>query len=647
MAPAARSRDLSRDARRPGDALTDPVEGRDHAAVLAGPGGDHLVRCGLVSPALREAAIATARRHRADAVDSLLGLQPGVATRAALAAALARGLGLGLIDDDAPPPDPALARFADLADYAALGLLPWRRADGAVVWACTAPDAFTLAQAERLTGGPAVLAVTTRPLLVAALVDLFGADLTQVATEGLRLALPEASAGTPGPAPLRALAVIGGLLGLTLAFLAPLAFAITLSGLITLFYLANLALRVLLVGAGLRGKPAGPPPVADDDLPHYTLLVPLYREPDILPLLADALDRLDYPRALLDVKLLLEADDAETIAAAHALALDERFDLIAVPPSFPRTKPKACNFALPLARGRLLAIYDAEDRPESDQLRRAAAALAAGPPTLACVQARLNFFNADENWLTRMFALDYALWFDYLLPGLDRLGMAIPLGGTSNHFRTETLRAIRAWDPYNVTEDADLGLRLYRHGYTVGLIDSTTYEEATTRLPSWVRQRTRWLKGYMQTFAVQMRRPLSLWRRLGPLAFLGFLAFIAGTFTSALLNPLVWAVWGLWLFSGGTWLDPLFPLPVKIAGLCCWLGGNSLFLYLALVAPFRRRWFALAPWALTITPYWVLMSFAGWRALWQWLRQPFLWEKTAHGQSRHVRAALAGRDLPP
>ncbi|PWR18137.1 glycosyltransferase family 2 protein [Zavarzinia aquatilis] len=630
-----------------GRAPSDLAEGRDFAAVLAGPGGDHLVRCGLVSPSLREAAIVAARRHRADAIDCLLGVQPGVATRTDLAATLARGLGLELIGDDAEPPDGGLARFADLAVYGALGMMPWRRDGDAVVWACTAPDAFSLAQAERLTGGPAVLAVTTRPRLTAALVDMFGADLTRVATQGLSLALPEASAGTRGAGRLRPALFACGLAGALLAFAAPLSAALVAVTLITLFYLANLVLRALLVAAGLRGTPGDAPVLADGDLPHYTVLVPLYREPDILPLLADALDRLDYPRALLDVKLLLEADDAETIAAARALGLEDRFDLIAVPPSFPRTKPKACNFALPLARGRLLAIYDAEDRPESDQLRRAAAALVAGPPTLACVQARLNFFNADENWLTRMFALDYALWFDYLLPGLDRLGMAIPLGGTSNHFRIEALRAVFAWDPYNVTEDADLGLRLYRHGYTVSLIDSTTYEEATTRLPVWVRQRTRWLKGYMQTFAVQMRRPATLWRRLGPRAFFGFLAFIAGTFASALLNPLVWAAWGLWLVSGGAWLDPLFPWPVKIAGLCCWLGGNSLFLYLALVAPFRRRWFSLAPWALTITPYWALMSVAGWRALWQWLRQPFLWEKTTHGQSRRVRAALAGRDLPP
>ncbi|MFZ2871816.1 glycosyltransferase family 2 protein, partial [Zavarzinia sp.] len=554
---------------------------------------------------------------------------------------------LELLPSDSGPPAPDLARRSDLALYIEHQMMPWRRAGDALVFACTSPDAFTLALAERLCGGRAVLAVATRPLLVGALTDRFGAELTRSATEDLRRCRPEASAGTGAPFWQRAVVAGMAVLAVAAVLTAPMAAALVLSSLVTLFYLGNLSLRALLVGAGLRGKPPDPPPLADEDLPTYTLLVPLYREPDILPLLADALDRLDYPRALMDVKLLLEADDGETIAAARALALDQRFDVIAVPPSFPRTKPKACNFALPLARGRLLAIYDAEDRPESDQLRRAAAALMAGPPTLACVQARLNFFNAGENWLTRMFALDYALWFDYLLPGLDRLGMAIPLGGTSNHFRTDILRDVLAWDPYNVTEDADLGMRLYAHGYTVGLIDSTTYEEATTSLTGWIRQRTRWLKGYMQTFAVQMRRPLVLGRRLGVVNFLGFLAFIAGTFTSALLNPVVWAAWGLWLVNGGSWLDPLFPLPVKIAGLCCWLGGNFLFLYLALVAPFRRRWFALAPWALTITPYWALMSVAGWRALWQWSRQPFLWEKTTHGQSRHVRAALAGRDLPP
>src|SRR6185312_3160425 len=219
--------------------------------------------------------------------------------------------------------------------------------------------------------------------------------------------------------------------------------------------------------------------------------------------------------------LVLEADDAETIAAAEAVR-EAGFELVLVPEGVPRTKPKAANFALQFARGEYLVIYDAEDRPEPDQLLKAVAAFRAGPRTLACVQARLNFYNADHNWLTRMFALDYALWFDMLLPGLDRIGMPMPLGGTSNHFRTAILRDIGGWDAFNVTEDADIGIRLAQLGYRVSMLDSTTFEEAPLRFGVWLRQRSRWLKGYMQTWLVHMRDPVSLMRRTGISGFIAF-----------------------------------------------------------------------------------------------------------------------------
>ena len=183
-----------------------------------------------------------------------------------------------------------------------------------------------------------------------------------------------------------------------------------------------------------------------------------------------------------------------------------------VPPSHPQTKPKACNFALRFARGEYLVVYDAEDRPEPDQLRKVVATFRRSPPNTACLQCRLNYYNVNENWLTRMFTLDYALWFDQMLPGLERLGMPIPLGGTSNHFRIDVLRELHAWDPFNVTEDADLGIRLGQKGYRVGIVDSTTFEEASCRAGQWMRQRSRWMKGYMQTLLVHTRRPLHLIR---------------------------------------------------------------------------------------------------------------------------------------
>ncbi len=625
----------------------DPAEqdwGRDWGVALAGPAGDILLARGLITPALREAAIDAARLHRADPTDAMLGCLPiGTRpTRAAIADLYASDLGLMRADLAAQPPDPGLFEASRAGFYARHLLLPWYREEDCPVYACASPDAGLLALAEGLAGGPARLAVATRTEIMAALVAAASPWLTEQARELLRSKSPEASAGTPAPRwQWRAATGTAAMAGTAVALRPDLALP-AVSALVGLFYLGNLLLRAALVLAGRRPGGPAPPPLPDQALPSYSVLVPMYREPEVLPQLAAGLDRLDYPPALLDIKLVLEADDRETLEEAHRLGLGERFDIVLVPPSQPRTKPKACNFALPLARGERLVIFDAEDRPESDQLRRAAAAFAAGPPDLACVQARLNFDNAGENWLTRMFAIDYALWFDFLLPGLDRLGMPLPLGGTSNHFHTAVLREVLAWDPFNVTEDADLGLRLQRRGYRVGVIASTTFEEANCEIGNWIRQRSRWLKGYMLTFAVQMRRPADLWRRLGPLGFFGFAFFIGGTALSALINPLVWGCFFVWAAADSPLLDPLFPAPVLAVGLFNWLAGNFLYLYLAMLAPLRRQWFGLVPWALTVIPYWALVSVAGYRALWHWIRRPFHWDKTRHGLSRQSRGQAAG-----
>ena len=212
---------------------------------------------------------------------------------------------------------------------------------------------------------------------------------------------------------------------------------------------------------------------------------------------------------------MLESVDAETIAAAHRLDLRPPFELVIVPDRRPRSKPKALNYALAFARGDFVGVFDAEDVPAPGQLRQALAAFAAGPANLGCVQGRLTIDNADDGWLCRQFALEYLVLFDGLLPALDRMGMPLPLGGTSNHFPLRVLRAVGAWDAWNVTEDADLGLRLARAGYHAQVIASTTFEEAPQRFGNWRRQRTRWLKGWMQTYIVHSRRPLRLAAELG------------------------------------------------------------------------------------------------------------------------------------
>jgi glycosyltransferase XagB len=347
------------------------------------------------------------------------------------------------------------------------------------------------------------------------------------------------------------------------------------------------------------------------------------------------LTRLDYPAAKLDIKLILEAVDVETVAVARSLDLPGNVEIVVVPDLYPRTKPKALNYALPLARGEYLVVYDAEDRPERDQLRKAIAAFREGPPNLACLQAKLNLYNASDNWLTRQFTIEYDALFDGLLPALDRLALPIPLGGTSNHFRISALKWLMAWDPFNVTEDADLGTRLARNNYRCQVLDSTTFEEAPTRLAGWYRQRTRWIKGYMQTWFVHMHRPARLWRELGPAGFLGFQVMVGGTVLSALAHPWFYALAAFDLGRGA-----FLALPGGLLALPFWLiatlGLGSGYLaamtlgFLALKRRGARELFAQVP---LMPVYWLLISGAAYRAVWQFATDRFTWEKTEHGIS--------------
>ncbi|MGA9761481.1 MAG: glycosyltransferase [Gaiellaceae bacterium] len=394
-----------------------------------------------------------------------------------------------------------------------------------------------------------------------------------------------------------------------------------------------------LVGASAarkRDRRAAPARVPDDELPIYTVLVPLFKEANVVGELIENLRRLDYPQEKLEILLLMEEEDAETIEAAKTADPPDTVRFVLIPPGAPQTKPRACNVGLFFARGEYLVIYDAEDRPDPGQLRDAVAGFRGGEESLVCLQARLNYFNANQNLLTRMFTLEYSYWFDCMLPGLDRLGLPIPLGGTSNHFDTTRLRELGGWDAFNVTEDADLGVRASLHGYTVGVIDSTTYEEACSKLRPWIRQRTRWIKGYMQTAIVHSRRPRSLLGEGGLRGVFGFLFLIAGTPVTFLAVPIMWLLSLLWFLGlpGGTEIAHFFPHPFATICVVGFIAGNVLMIALNLLAVVRRRIYGLALWALAAPFYWLLHSFAAWRALVQLAHNPFYWEKTPHGLAR-------------
>jgi cellulose synthase/poly-beta-1,6-N-acetylglucosamine synthase-like glycosyltransferase len=417
----------------------------------------------------------------------------------------------------------------------------------------------------------------------------------------------------------------------------------------TACYALEIALGAVFLGwTGLRlfgacvdrtaAKPA--PRWPDDQLPTYSVVAALYREAACVDDLLEAIESLDYPREKLDVILAVEADDDETIAAINARKTRLPITLIEVPPLGPRTKPKALNVALTFARGTFTVIFDAEDRPDATQLRRAVQAFSGAGDDLACVQAHLCIDNTRDSWLTHLFTAEYAGQFDVFLPGIAALHLPLPLGGSSNHFRTDTLRKVGGWDAYNMTEDADLGLRLARFGYRTGMIASTTYEEAPAEFGPWLRQRTRWYKGWMQTWLVHMRRPRRLFAELGFAGFTVFQLLVGGNVLAALVHPLFFAGWFYALISGyPTWAEDEM---ARMLAAC--YGGNLVVGYLTSAflgwLGLRCRGLLSIAWMLIVMPlYWLILSLAAWRGLYQLMTAPYLWEKTEHGLARHSRRA--------
>ena len=447
------------------------------------------------------------------------------------------------------------------------------------------------------------------------------------------------------------LAIVVGLLALRLATgigPSPLAWAQLAVAAVTVMYIVVVSFRLLLVLAAPRANVIDfshddIQAIDDADLPVYTVLVPLYREEKVLRTLVDKLSDLKYPPSRLQILLLIEGDDELTRRALRRMALKEQFEVVVIPPRNPRTKPKACNEGLRHARGEFCVIFDAEDRPEPDQLRKAVAAFRSQPEWVVCVQAELQYWNPWTNWLTRFFAAEYALNFSLVLRGLDKFSLPIPLGGTSNHFRTEAIRQLGGWDPFNVAEDADLGMRIARRGWSVRMMASVTEEEANSKVGNWIRQRSRWIKGYFQTWLVHMRSPWQLWRELGARQFVGMQLTIGFATLTGLVNPVFWSLTCLYVVAGPGPISPFFPPPVLITGLLTMLIGNLLMIE-AMMAGCMARGLHRALRSMLLVPvYWGLMSVAAYKALLQLLRpsRRHYWELTTHGLvSEHTADAL-------
>lgn len=467
------------------------------------------------------------------------------------------------------------------------------------------------------------------------------AHALHTAVHGLRENDPMASASVAFlPWQRNTLLVIALVIAVCAVF-APMGTLVVLVAICTFGYMAVIVDRVLIFTRGmardaiLTVDDSRALDLPAESLPPYTVLVPAYGEPEVVGDLISALNGLDYPRDRLQVLLLLEEDDAPTIEAAHRAGIgtagSEHITIVLVPAADPRTKPKACNYGLHAATGDIVTIYDAEDIPEPLQLRRVVAAFQDLPRSVVCIQAKLAFHNARQNLLTSWFTMDYGLWFGFLLPGLMRSSAPIPLGGTSNHFRRNVLIDIGAWDPYNVTEDADLGVRIAARGYVTAVIDSTTLEEANPDPINWIRQRSRWYKGYLQSWLVHARRPIQLWRKIGPVSFARFTLILAGTPIIACLNLLFWFTTLTWIFGQPMLIERIFPAAVYFPALLALVLGNAATVYMNLIACRENGRPDLLLACLLSPAYWLLMAVASTKGCWQLLRNPSYWEKTFHG----------------
>ncbi|MHA6344090.1 glycosyltransferase family 2 protein [Roseivivax sp. CAU 1761] len=608
---------------------TVPAFGRPLGCVLVDQGA--LTRIDLV------AALSRARRQRVP-LDRLL-LAEDLVTPAALLRAEAARQGLAAFDRRRDPPDPGLSGLVDPVLCLRLGAAPWQWRGATLIVAATSSAAF---EALRPALAPhydrLACALMREADLQAEIEARCRADLALRAETALPadLSCRDRNAAPPRRRLAAALWMLG--CGALLVFAPAFFFAAVVLIAVALLCAAE-ALKLLAICAAWRPRRATPPAPAArrapaPETPCISLLVPLFRETAILPDLLRRLGRLRYPRAATDVLLILEADDRATRDALAALPLPGWIRIVTVPAGRLKTKPRALNYALPFARGSLIGILDAEDAPSADQLDRIARAFARAPADLVCLQGILDFYNPRANWLSRCFTIEYATWFRLVLPGLCRLGLVIPLGGTTVYFRRAALERVGGWDAHNVTEDADLGLRLARFGYRTEVFPTVTLEEANNRVWPWIRQRSRWHKGYMMTWRVHNRAPRRLWRQLGARRWLGVQVLFLTAWAQFLLAPLIWA---FWLIPMGR--APPLPPWIDAAGLAAlFLGAHAITLAAGLAAVARSPHRRLMRWVPLLLLYFPLGVAAAYKALWEAVTAPFFWDKTAHGASRPDRS---------
>jgi len=564
-------------------------------------------------------------------------LAQGIFTETDRLSALAQFHGLGLSNLSTERPDPTLACLVPASQAIAFEAVPWRRVGGDIVVATSQPAHLTSLRDAFPEQCKIIVTLASRAQVLKAQVDLYGAELARRA-EGLTPAQISCRAWNPARA-ARVITVALAAFALTVAIAPTLAVSV-LFAIVSLVFLSNMALKVLAFATASRAA-AQQRPMANDEgqtpppamlrLPVVTILIPLFDEQEIASTLITNLARLDYPAERLDIILITEASDTTTNTALTACKLPPMVRSITVPAGQPQTKPRALNFALNFARGSIIGIYDAEDRPEPDQITKVVSRFAELPPEVACLQGRLDYYNASHNALARCFAIEYASWFRVILPGVQRLGLFMPLGGTTLFLRREVLTRVGAWDAHNVTEDAELGLRLARHGYRTEMVETTTFEEANAAILPWIKQRSRWQKGYLMTWAAGMRHPRRLLQELGPLRFLGFQVQVLCAVAGFLVAPVLWSLMVKPFGYSHPFDAILGPVHYAVIGVIM-VASLTLSIALAFAATRAAHLRHVRPWIPLVELYHVLGTLAAWRALSEMLFRPFFWAKTQHGR---------------
>lgn len=536
-----------------------------------------------------------------------------------------------LYDITATPPDPEVLQGVDPRICIRLQAMPWRRVGHTLLIA--AADLTKYDEISAFFPGRISLIHASLDEINSSIQTIFSAQLTRAAA----ISCPEpysCRSLDPLPRKIGTGILIGTVLGLGAA--APEATFITLFCWALLSNFATGSLRAISLFAYLKPerKLSDLKSVAhiSEHLkrPRVSVLVPLFREEKVIPALIEALDALTYPKELLDVKILLEEKDDITRAALARVSLPHWAHVLTAPADTLQTKPRAMNYALPFCTGSIIGIYDAEDRPDPDQIDKIAAHFMAASPRVAAVQCHLDFYNTDANWLSRCFTIEYSAWFRVVMHGMQRLGLPLPLGGTSVFMRRNALEELGGWDAHNVTEDADLGMRLARFGYRCDMVDSTTWEEANKVPVGWVKQRSRWIKGFIITWLTQMRAPRVLLNDLGLAGFIGLQIVLLGTATAFLLAPVFWALWlGVFGFDWGFF--SLMPAWFWQASFAILLAGKAVTVCIAGLAIHKKRNYRLLPFLLTMPFYWPLGTIAAYKALYEIFFAPFYWDKTDHG----------------